>query len=237
MLFDNPAARLHMLLQKGRQINQDTQCRKTWEDLLQTKPDDNDDLFARLGKVMSLSRQTHLLLQTNFPSQLEGAEYWRSQLSAGFTNQNLAGAWGTFIAHIDNQTVTQLSLTAELIQAKIATRLVPNQDLERIQSDLQTLIADIDASDLTQNLKNYLVRELVDLQQAVRDYKVCGAVPILKQAESMVGHTLVDPEYKGFLSSHDLGKRLLDNLNAAAAVLTIALHLPQIGPVFAALLK
>lgn len=45
----------------------------------------------------------------------------------------------------------------------------------------------------------------------------------------MAGHVLLDPEYASFLKDHELGKRLLDNLNAMAAVLTVAVSLPQLA--------
>jgi hypothetical protein len=125
MQFDNPAGRLKAILERGRQINHSTQCRTAWEELLHVKPADSDDLFSKLGKVMALPRQTLLLLQTNFPSQVEGAEIWRSQVVAALTNQNLAGQWATFIGQISPQCIAQLSLTAELIQARL--ELVPKK--------------------------------------------------------------------------------------------------------------
>jgi hypothetical protein len=118
-----------------------------------------------------------------------------------------------------------------------ATKLIPDQDLDKVLSSVSELVADIDKSNLSDALKNYLARELTDLQQAIREYKITGAVPVLKQAESMIGHTLADSEYGNFLKSHELGKRLLDNLNAMAALLTIALQLPQLGQGFIGLLK
>lgn len=237
MLYDNPAGRLQLILDQGRQKSSEESCRKTWEEVLQVKPGDSDDLYAKLGQVMSLPRQIIQLLRTNFPSQLQGSEFWRSQIDNAFTNQNLSGKWGTFISHISPQSIAQIGVTAELIQATIATKLVPDQDLDRLASDIQSLITDIETSDLTVHLKNYLARELTELLQAIRDYRVSGATPALKQAEAMVAHTLIDPEYKNFLTSNELGKRLLDNLNATAAVLTIALQLPQLGVAFSALLK
>jgi hypothetical protein len=236
MLHDNPAERLRVILERGRAISGDQPCRSVWEQLLSVKPGESDELYAKLGKVMALPRETMVLLKTNFPRQVAGAEFWRAQVDAGFTNQNLAGQWATFIGQINAYSITQLGLTADLIQQRVATALVPDQDLERVLKEIHELIAAVDQSDLGTSLKNYLARELAELQQALRDYMVSGAVPILKQAESMVGHVLVDPEYKSFLTNHDLGKRLLDNLNAAAAVLTVALQLPQIGPAFTQLL-
>lgn len=237
MLYDNPAERLRVILERGKQLKPEFSCRRAWEELLQAKPDDSDDLYAKLGKFMALPRQIVQFLQTNFPAQLAGTEHWRSQLNTAFTNQNLSGQWATFISHVSTQSIAQLSITAALIQAKSSTQLVNDQDLEGIATAIHELIVEVDKSDLSGSLKNYVARELTELIQAIRDYRVSGAVPVLKQAEAMVGHTLLDPEYSSFLTSHELGKRLLDNLNATAALLTVALQLPQLGTAFSALLK
>ncbi|MCD2453605.1 hypothetical protein GO003_024820 [Methylicorpusculum oleiharenae] len=200
-------------------------------------PSNADEFFSKLGKVMALPRETITILNTNFPRQVKAANHWRAQIDAAFNNQNLGGQLSTLISHIDHNTVNQLSLTADLIESRISSKIVSDQELNAILADFGELIKAIDESDLSSSLKNYLTRELTDLQFHIKDYGVSGALPILKQAESMMGHVLVDPEYKSFLTNHDLGKRLLENLNAAAALLTIALQLPQLGTIFSVFIK
>jgi hypothetical protein len=93
---------------------------------------------------------------------------------------------------------------------------------------LSSFVLELDSALLPQELKAYLARELNELQHRLRCYGITGALPVLRQVESMVGHCLVDQSYYSFLTSHELGKRLFDSLNAMAAVVTVAVGLPQL---------
>lgn len=229
MLYDNPAERLRFILEKGFAIARDTPCWTAWKGLLEVPDHDADDLFAKLGKVMALPRDIQQAVATNFPRQVPGMLDWRQQLTNAFTNQNLSGKWETFIAHVSTQSMHQIGITAELLQAKFGTEVVSEDDLNRLQESLHDYIREVDESGISAHLKNYLGRELSSLVQAMREYRVSGSIPVLKQAEAMVGHVLVDQEYKSFLTNHELGKRLLANLEAAAAIMTVALQLPQLS--------
>ena len=236
MLYDNPAARLKAILELGMAFPREKACRTAWSEILGAQPNDSGDLFAKLGKAMELPRRTVLLLETHFPHQAQSVGLWRDPIEAGFFNQQLGGQWKTFIEHINAYCIPQIGLIADLLHSKVAAKTLKDDDLIKILDDFKALVDLIDESVLPDQLKYYLVQELGELIQAVRDYKVSGAIPILKQAESLVGHALLDPEYKNFLISHELGKRLLENLNAMAAVLTVAVSLPQLAHGFIALL-
>lgn len=236
MLYDNPAARLKAILERGKSIQRENSCRQVWEEILEAESGNSGDLFARLGTVMALPRRTAFLVKTHFPHQDESTSLWMSSLEAAFINQNLSGQWATFIDHINPHCIPYIGLIADLLQGKVSTQVIKDEDITKIIDSVKALMNDVDKSMLSVQLKNYLSQELFDLLQAVREYRVSGAVPILKQAEAMVGHTLLDREYYDFLTSHELGKRLLDNLNAMAAVLTVAVSLPVVTQGFIAML-
>lgn len=236
MLYDNPASRLQAVLEQGLAVPHDQSCRRAWEEILGVQGSDTSELFAKLGKVMELPRQTHLLLEMHFPHQADNSHLWRDPVELAFLNQQLGGAWVTFIKHINPYCVPQIGLIAELLHSKIAAKTLKEEELTKILGDVKALIDEVEASSISQHLKNYLLQELSQLAQSVREYKLSGATPILKQAESMVGHALLDREYSNFLTNHELGKRLLDNLNAMAAVITIAASLPQLAQGFVALI-
>lgn len=214
----------------------ETPCRAAWQDVLGVIPNDSGDLFAKLGKTMELPRRTTQLLQTHFPHLIETVNLWRDPIETAFLNQNLSARWDTFSNHINQYCIPQLGMISDLLHSKITAKTLKQQDLERILESFKVLSEQVDQSNLSAPLKNYLHSEILELLQALRDYKVSGALPILKQAESLVGHALLDPDYSNFLSNHELGKRLLDNLNAMAAVLTVAISLPQLGQGFIAML-
>ncbi|QSB01204.1 hypothetical protein JWZ98_21630 [Methylomonas sp. EFPC1] len=236
MLYDNPAARLKAILEFGMMVPRNKQCRLAWEEILGAQPGDTADLFAKLGKAMELPKRTILLVQTHFPHQLSNAGLWHDPIESAFINQQLGGQWTTFIEHINPYCIPQVGLISDLIHSKVSAKFARDEDISNILDGLKALIDLIDQSTISEQLKNYLAQELGVLVQSVRDYKISGATPILRQAESMVGHTLLDPEYSSFLTNHELGQRLLDNLNAMAAILTVAMSLPQLAQGFIALL-
>jgi hypothetical protein len=228
MLYDNPAAALQSILEKGMAEKHDQPCHSVWRKLLNVTEQDQGGLIAKLGVVMDLPRRTLVLVRASFPNQLKAAELWSSSIESAFMQQQLAGNWGTFSAHIQPYCVAHLGLTAELIQTHLGAKLIDELEINRLLDEFGDLVSEIDRSELDNQLKAYLTRELLELQQLLRNYKVSGAVPVLKQTESMLGHSLLDPAYSKFLTNHELGARLLENLTAMANLVTVAVALPQL---------
>ena len=236
MLYDNPASSLHRILSLGVREKHEQACHEVWRRLLEVKPDDIGGLVSKLARVMELPRQTLIVIQTCFPNQIDASRVWMAPIESAFMQQQLAGQWGSFAGQIQPYCIAQLSLTAELLQTRITTQLLEETELNRLLAELSTLVQEIDSSKLSPSLKAYLARELTEIQQAIRDYKVNGALPVLRNVEAMLGHSLLDPSYSSFLKDHELGARLLDNLSAMANLLTVAVSLPQLSQGLAALM-
>ncbi len=236
MLYDNPAASLQAILERGAQEEHTQPCHVVWTRVLDVKPGDPGGLFAKLGAVMDLPRRTLILVQTSFPNQVKTTQLWTAEIESAFMQQCLTGPWSSFANNISPYCTAHLSLTAELIQTRLGAKLLLDEDLAKTLAGLSDLITDIDSSALDDGLKAYLARELSELQNSIRNYKLTGAVPILRQAEAMLGHSLLDQSYSNFLTNHALGIRLLENLSAMANLLTVAVSLPQLTQGLGALL-
>ena len=91
---------------------------------------------------------------------------------------------------------------------------------------VNAVLTDVLASDIEDSLKTYVARALRKILTAIDEYKLGGAQPILESVEQAVGHAMVDPRYKSFLTDADLGKRVLDLLQAAGGLVTVATGLP-----------
>lgn len=228
MLYDNPAAALHSILERGASIKHEESCHVVWSRLLEITPDDQDGLIQKLSAVMNLPSRSLILVKTSFPNQFKSTKSWVNIIEVAFMQQQLNGHWGSFIAHIPSHCLAHLSITAELIQTRLETKLIPEEDLNRVMQGIHSLVSEIDSSPLDNSLKAYLGRELGELQRSIRNYKISGAIPILQQTEAMLGHSLLDPSYSSFLTNHALGAKLLENLSAMANVLTVAVSLPQL---------
>lgn len=229
MLYDNPAAALQAILEKALAEKHDQPCHAVWRKILNVTVQDEGGLIAKLGTVMDLPRRTLILVRASFPNQLKSVELWTASIESAFMQQQLASHWGTFATQVQPYCIAQLGLTAELIQTRLGTSLIDEEEIAKVLDGLAGLLSEIDRSDLDNQLKAYLGREICELQQLLRNYRISGALPVLKQTESMFGHSLLDPNYSKFLTSHALGARLLENLNAMANLLTVAVALPQLN--------
>jgi hypothetical protein len=229
MLYDNPAAALQAILERAVAEKHDQPCHAVWRRILEVTTEDQGGLIAKLSNVMDLPRRTLVLVRASFPNQLKSAEIWTTSIESAFMQQQLAGQWGSFAAQVQPYCIAQLALTAELIQTRLGTSLIDEVEIVKILDGLADLLSEVDRSSLDNQLKAYLGREICELQQSLRNYRISGALPVLKQAESMLGHSLLDPNYSKFLSSHELGARLLENLSAMANLLTVAVSLPQLS--------
>ncbi|MEY4415073.1 MAG: hypothetical protein RIQ53_2366 [Pseudomonadota bacterium] len=187
---------------------------------------------------MALPAETVTLLTKYYPSLESANEHWRGPLEAAFFNQQIAGKWETFIAHINPYCISQLATLAELLHVRIGNAMAEAEAVAGLADSLDELIRDVEAADIAAEVKLHLLRELLNLRACVSEYKVTGSMPAIRQAEAIVGHMHRDKGFFDFMTSHEVGKRVLDNLNAVVGVLTVIVSVSQIAaPAFALLPK
>jgi hypothetical protein len=191
--------------------------------------------MSRLGKVMELPQAAVVALQELYPTEDATWMHWQQQIVAAFSSQQLHAAWQTFIGHIDDHTITYLKLSATLLQQRATTKMLAAEELRAIRDNLEKIVSDLVDSDEPAEITKYLVRHLRRIVVSIDEYRLTGALPLLDSLESTLGHAALDKSYAAFLTDHEIGRRVLDNLYAMANVITIAVGLTQI-PQAAALL-
>jgi hypothetical protein len=234
MNYDNPAVRLLSLIEQGKKEDPSQSCRIVWQKLL--KADNLQLLLPRLGKVMELSELIIEEIKENYPKQDRNCwSHWETQVNHAFMNQNLNGQWVTFINHIDQHSITYLHLASDLLQAKSNTKSLTDENLLTISEQLNTIYQEVLESDLSDEVRTYLIKNLRKLILSIDEYKLTGAPPILEAIGTAIGHAHLDEEYKNFLTDTELGKKLLDTLASMANVVTVAVGLPQLTQAIALL--
>jgi hypothetical protein len=237
MQYDNPATRLKTILDIGLKENEGKPCIDAWCTILQIPPNEKTNLLNRLGKVMLLPSQTQVLIERHYPLLIETYPQWVEPIHLAFSSQTLNGPWLSFKQHINPNCISHIAMLSELLNAKLPIKILNDTDLNKISQNFTDLMQDIDNSNLSDRLKNYLYAELKELRESIRDYKITGQIPIMKQAESLVGHSIIDVEYKNFLTDNDLGRRLIDNLTAMANLITVSTGLIPLSTVISTLIK
>jgi hypothetical protein len=229
MQYDNPAARLLSVLTDGRNIGPAEPCRKAWAGLLNTQKDDQPLLISRIGKLMSLPQEIIDRTKELYPNQRPTWNHWSSQVNAGFSAQNLNGQWQTFIQHFDDHTLTYLSMSAELLQAKSTIAHVDLDKLIDLRNDINDLLNDVLGSQIAPEFKKYVVHHLRKILISIDEYSITGAIPILDAVESTIGHAYLDKEYRTFLKNTELGAKIMETLAATANIVTVAVGIPQLA--------
>lgn len=238
MNYDNPPARLHAILTAGLQVDKTKSCRHAWAEILGLPLNDSAALFSGLGKTMALPNETLDVITRHHPKLVSANEHWRGPLEAAFFNQQLAGKWETFIQHVNPYCISQLATLAELLHTRLGSLMAESDAIENLSANIEELIKQVESAELQVELKLHLLHELINLRVTLAEYRITGAAPAIRQAEAIVGHMHRDHGFREFMTSHEVGKRVLDNLNAVVGVLTVLVSVSQIAtPTFVLLPK
>lgn len=236
MNYDNPAFRLLDILERGKAFPTSRNCRQSWEELLDA-PNDSALLMARLGRVMALPQVIVQAISESFPLQGNTWAHWEGQVSAAFMVQNMHGEWKTFIGNIDKHTLTYLKLAADLLNSKASASLLDEQEVAAVRVRIAEVLELVLVSDLKAELKAQVARCLRRVLEALDEYRITGGLGVLESTEVALGHSAVDSEYRSFLTSTELGGRVLDAISAAANLVTVSLGVPMLTVAIAPLLK
>jgi hypothetical protein len=236
MDYDNPAGRLLAILEEGKKKDVNQNCRQVWCELL-SAGNDHAVLMSRLGHLFELPAQIIQEIEDNFPAHRKNSAHWQSQVNHAFYVQALNGNWGSFIAHIDDHTISYLGLTAELLQTKANTKFIADDQILEVRNKIEALYEEVLAGDIPSEVKIYLTRYLRKILCSIDEYFLTGALPILEATGTLLGHAFVDEKYRSFLCSEELGNRIFECLTSMANVVTVAVGIPQLTQTIALLSK
>ncbi|MFM0466789.1 hypothetical protein [Paraburkholderia strydomiana] len=235
MLVDNPAARLHAILQAGKAQNVNRPAHDVWYEILRVEVGDHALLTARLADVMALPREIAVDMSEHYPDEGQMVAHWRGQVDRAFVTLHLAAPWNAFISQIDGHSMMHRSSTAKLLQHVTKLKPVNNTDLEDIRTKVNDLIIEVRNSDLDEDLKLSVVRYLTEILCAVDEYFITGVNPILDGINTAYGRAFTDTKYRELITGKTtLGQKLRAVLDDAATVTTIAANLHEIAPVLEA---
>ncbi|HEY4092690.1 MAG TPA: hypothetical protein VGN46_14345 [Luteibacter sp.] len=230
MELDNPASRLHDILARGKIIPATDSCRTAWGQLLGSGS--NQALtMARLGKVMELPQQSLNAMEVAFPHRVGACSHWVGKLSSAFGRQDLDGVWETFIKFVDEQSMSLLGLTADLLGGLEKRSRLDIEHLSQVREQLNELLVAVLASDVSADVKRWVVNYLRKIIVAIDEYHITGALAVVEATDGALGHARANPEYRSFLRDHELGGRVLEGISAAANLVTVAMSLPELAHV------
>lgn len=226
---DNPAKRLLRILEKGKKIPNEKNCREAWAQILGVSASDEAALLGRLGSTMALSSQIVDSLQLIEGVQIDRYTYWAKPINQAFSQSNLDGNWREFKKHIDTHAINYLTMTSDYLSVQAPEPMIPESKLKDILSNARDLIDQIKASDLPISIKEYMLRQLYKICTAVDEYEITGALRISDITENTFGHALMNQGEVKATSGSEPAKMFWTFMARVAVVVTIASGLDQLS--------
>ena len=217
MPTDNPAARLHEILRRGKAIKKDVPCLGAWMTLLGTQ--NREEVHARVGAVMGLPEAVKQAIALHLPED-DISDHWANVLNNAFTNQHMAGQWASFIGQVDDTTIHFVGMIAKLLNREVSVQVLTDDKLAELAAGIEGLRSTVLEADLDRDTTRYLLRQLRRLKKAIDEYHITGGEPILDSVEVVLGRVVCDPPFREKMK--DKGQAIVEGLAILANAVTVA---------------
>ena len=229
MKYDNPAGRLLEILSAVSKYDKATDARTVWTEVFSLPKNELSPLLtARLAQTMLLPYEAVSLLAEEHPELPPPS--WALKVCAAFQVHNVQGAIDSFKNNINPEMLANIQTAAVLLDKGSKRKILAESELVQMKEAVTQVLQDvIGATELSDDLQIYLARALRKIIINIEEYELTGATPILESIEQTIGHAMVDAEYKSFLRDSELGQRVLDALQAASGIVTVAVGMPVLA--------
>ncbi|WP_353098947.1 hypothetical protein [Stenotrophomonas lactitubi] len=219
-------------------ISADSTCRAAWSSLLQVDSSSLPDLLTRLAQVAALPSEVVESIKRDFPRQYarDDHRHFYNNFDKAFRSSDLNGPWQTFIKFIDQPTMIYLSLASDLLEAKNTASRMSDEELLSLRDEIDALITTTIDSNWPDEVKKFIVIKLRDIREAIENYFITGALPILDAIASTFGHACLREDYRETLKTQE-GRGFAANLAKIANIVTVASGVTELAGASAFLLE
>lgn len=219
---DNPAGRLYQILNAARSMPTTHRVGGAWAEVFDVEPNDIRSIYALLVELMDLADRAKRSVQ-----QLPDVDHdlylrWVPNVERVLTYPQLAVKWAQLQPHLDEVTMNQLEYCSELLSQRMEEKVISDEDLSKLQMEVETLLDKVLNANLPQDLTAVLTQKLEDIRQAILAYRITGNEGLRRAVESGFGAIWLHREEIQELQDEKQKETLLDILGFMA-------HLAQIG--------
>lgn len=171
---------------------------------------------------MSLTGETIEILQQHKLGESDSWIHWSKQIHKSFSAYSLNDRWTNFISAIDQHSISYLHLHAQLIESKIANNTTFDlEKLQEIRDNLQETISEIINCELPPNIKEFLLRSLKKIIDAIDEHHITGKIAIVDAIDATIGHFATDENYQKQVVNSSIYSKLANTLSILANAATL----------------
>jgi hypothetical protein len=180
----NPASRLYSILSRLKQIPGTNPCASSFGAILEV-PDNHMLLLERAGRVTALMRRARE--QTLTLNVSEDYLEWFEPIQSAFLNLNLGATLESFTGRLSPVTLEQLKLCGIRLSECLGEPELAKEEAAHVSEEIDELIKETKESQMDERVRQYALRHLFQIAQALREYGLFGADPIREQVSGAIG--------------------------------------------------
>jgi len=206
---NNPAGRLFKIIQDLKKIDPHKSATDAWASVLAIEVSDTSSLLKGIGATLQLGKEITEAIKKQEVNQELYISYIDQVLKV-FQGMNLGSGITDTTNKIREEHIVGLRFCDELLSRTVAEKIILEDDLKKIRSDILALIDEVLKSDIDEYLKQYLLDKLDLLLQAVGMYNISGVKPIENAINNAIGSVAINGRIKDNIKDSPLSKKVFN---------------------------
>ncbi|EEM02477.1 hypothetical protein [Bacillus pseudomycoides] len=242
--MENPAYKLHNLLEKAYKeceaYDSTPKFRSTWAKVFEINPDDTSALLTSVNSLLSLFLTTQEYIKNNDKLNNDRNLKFLKRIEQSLSSLNIDGTMSTFKSYMNSETLTALSFISEHMSFvyDFHESVINAEEIGNLVSEIDKLVENITLSDLPEDIKSLLFKNLHTIRSSLISYKISGIDGMKTALEQTIGSLFMNNEVITPVAQDDNVKGIFNIIDKVNSILSTGVAAKDlIGPIFSLLLK
>jgi len=189
---NNPAGRLHDLLQMAQRQSPKEPSRNAWANVFDVNPQDTGLILQMMADLIHLVTETKASIERLddvdheiYLKPFRKIERFLSQVS-------LDNPWEHWQRQIDEPTLYGLQFAADKLSRISGSTTISEEDIDSIRNELEQFVNSVLKSDLPQGLKALFLRNLESIRHALLVYRIKGVDGLENELQRAIGALMLN---------------------------------------------
>jgi hypothetical protein len=193
MLQENPAAKLHTLLDSAKKKGNQN-FRFTWANVFDIEQNDTSALLEKYNSLLNLYFSTKKIITENERLNNEKNIKYINLIGQALGLINFNNNTSQFISILTPEVMTALYYLSENISFiyDLPDSLISDDQLKEILEEVEELIFNITDSNLPPDVKQILVNNLYNIKESLHSYFITGIDGVRESLERSIGSTVMN---------------------------------------------
>jgi hypothetical protein len=220
--MSNPAARLHAILTRAKNVPAADKMVDGWRRSLQL-PQEMDDftVMSKVGRVFTLPDLITKEIERFNDLEFDLYLGWRKDLGDAFRHVNFRTQFSQFSGKISTSLLMNIRFCAHELEKRIPEKQLSPEQVVELREAVWTLYNEVLKSELPPQLLRYALDHLFLIIEALDNYEITGAAGIELALNAVIGSVITQRDVAKKFSESDMGDKFWKTMSKIAITLEL----------------